>query len=76
MNKIENNNEIDKIIWAITKNHLEIPIYNIWHDVILTAYQNKTSKNNELLASLTAIRKINQGKNEAIDALCDTEDSQ
>ena len=74
MSEIDNNNEIDKIIWAITKNHLEVPIYNILHDVILTAYQKETNKNNELSASLIAIKKINQGKNDAIDALCDMED--
>jgi hypothetical protein len=66
-------NIVNSIVTEIVENHLEVEIYNILHTIILAAYKKETNKNYEQQACLTAIRKINQGKNEAIDALCDTE---
>lgn len=66
--------ETNKIISEIVENHLEVEIYNILHTIILTEYKKEINKNYDQQACLTAIKKINQGKNDAIDALCDTED--
>lgn len=40
----------------------------------LSYIKDLENENNGLNASITAIRKINQGKDESIDALCEPED--
>lgn len=65
--------KINQILADIKENDLEVPIYNILHDTILKSYEKEIKENNEKRASLTAIKKINQNKNQAIDALCEGE---
>jgi len=63
--------KVNEIVSEIIENNLEVDIYNILHTIVLTKYKKEINKNYELGACLTAIRKINRGKNEAIDALCE-----
>jgi hypothetical protein len=65
--------EINQIIAEITDNNLEVEVYKILHNMILESYEKELNYSMEQSASLKAIKKINQGKNKAIDALCEGE---
>lgn len=60
-----------EIIQEIVSQHKVDEIYRILSDMILESKKREEKLNAEYRASLIAIRKINKGKNEAIDALSD-----
>ena len=63
--------EFNDIITEIHTSGFEIEVYKYLHNYILGEYQNNMNVNSELQARITAIRKINKDKNNAIAAMCD-----
>jgi hypothetical protein len=59
------------IIQAIHDSHLEIEIWKYLNGYMETQLLNTRDTLREREASIRAISKINQNKNEAISALCD-----
>ncbi|HHX71172.1 MAG TPA: hypothetical protein GX708_24395 [Gallicola sp.] len=65
------NNMLMEIMNSIKKNNLEVDVWKLLNNCIELKL-NELSKNNaEQSSALRAIMKINNGKNEAIDALCE-----
>lgn len=62
---------INKILADIMDNNLEVEVYRILHTMILKSYEKTVSENKEARASLRAIKKLNDGKNKAINNLCE-----
>lgn len=62
-----------EIINIITQQGLEDAVYGVLHSIIMKDYLKVREKNAEYNSTITAIKKINQGKNEAIDALCESD---
>lgn len=60
-----------EILTEIYKENLQVEIYDFLHKEVLRLYQKEQNENAQLNACLTAIRKINKGRNDAIDALCE-----
>lgn len=63
--------DLDEILKEIYSQRLQRQVYTILHSAVMEDYKLAVDENMEYSASLTAIRKINKGKNEAIDALCE-----
>jgi hypothetical protein len=69
-----NNKEFSlcEIINTIAQQGLEDAVYGVLHSIIMKDYKKAREENAEYRCTITAIKKINKGKNEAIDVLCDT----
>lgn len=68
--KLEEISFLDAI--SIIRMHgLEWEAIQMLHDLVRSDYQATISENSEMSACLQMIKKINNGKNEAIDALCE-----
>ena len=63
-----------EIIREIVSQHKVDEIYRILSDMILESKKRKEELNAEYRECLRAIKKINNGKNDAIDALSTLED--
>lgn len=61
----------DEIIEEIVKENKVEEVLKILLDILIEQKNNYKESNLERKASIVAIRKINNGKNEAIDALSD-----
>ena len=61
---------LEEIIKEIYTQGLQRRIYMILHSAVMASYDSIIDENMEYGASLAAIKKINKGKNDAIDALC------
>lgn len=66
------NKTANEIVKDICDSNLEVEIWNILNGIISNKVAVLANKNAEQVATINAIRKINKGKNEAIDALCET----
>lgn len=62
---------LEEILKEIYSQRLQKQVYMILHSAVMEDYNSIADENREYIASLTAIRKINKGKNDAIDALSD-----
>ncbi|MSA02196.1 hypothetical protein GKG47_09105 [Lactonifactor sp. BIOML-A3] len=62
---------LEEILTEIYNQGMKIQVYKILHAAVMEDYNKLLNENRECSASLTAIKKINKGRNEAIDALCD-----
>lgn len=62
---------LEEILKEIYKNGLQKQVYMILHSAVMEDYKTALNENREYSTSLNAIKKINKGKNEAIDALCE-----
>lgn len=62
---------LEEILKEIYSQRLQKQVYMILHSAVMEDYKLALDENREYMASLTAIRKINKGKNDAIDALSD-----
>jgi len=63
----------EEILKEIYSQNLQKKVYMTLHSAVMGDYDSLCSENQECLASLSAIKKINKGKNDAIDALCELE---
>lgn len=61
----------DEIIEEIVRENKVEEVLKILLDILIEQKNNYKESDSERKASLVAIRKINNGKNEAIDALSD-----
>lgn len=61
----------DEIIEEIVRENNVEEVLKILLDILIEQKNNYKESDSERKASLVAIRKINRGKNEAIDALSD-----
>ncbi|RFZ78290.1 hypothetical protein DS742_14350 [Lacrimispora amygdalina] len=61
---------LEEILKEIYKQGLQKQVYMTLHSAVMEDYKFVVNENREYVASLTAIKKINKGRNEAIDALC------
>lgn len=61
----------DEIIEEIVRENKVEEVLKTLLDILIEQKNNYKKSNSERKASLVAIRKINSGKNEAIDALSD-----
>lgn len=68
--KLEEISFLDAIS-VIRMHGLEWEAIQMLHDLVRSDYQVTISKNSEMSACLQMIKKLNNGKNEAIDALCE-----
>lgn len=64
---------LEEILKEIYEQRLQKQVYMILHSAVMEDYKTVINENREHRASLNAIKKINKGKNDAIDALSDTE---
>lgn len=62
---------LEEILKEIYAKKLQKQVYIILHSAVMEDYESVIKENMEYSASLTAIKKINKGKNDAIDALSD-----
>ena len=58
-------------ISIIRMHGLEWEAIQMLHDLVRSDYEQTRHQNAEMTACLQMIKKINNGKNEAIDALCE-----
>lgn len=65
------NSTLLEIMNNINKNNLEVEVWKLLNTSIESKLNELHDNNMEQSASLRAIKKINNGKNEAIDALCE-----
>lgn len=63
-----------EIIQEIVSQHKVDEVYKILYDMILESKKQQENLNAEYRSCLKAIKKINNGKNDAIDALSTLED--
>lgn len=63
--------KLEEILNEIYGKGLQKQVYMILHSAVMEDYKSLVKENMEHSASLAAIKKINRGKNDAIDALCD-----
>ena len=64
------NNMLMEIMNSIKKNNLEVDVWKLLNNCIELKLNELSENNAEQSSRLRAIMKINNGKNEAIDALC------
>ena len=64
------NNILMEIMNSIKKNNLEVDVWKLLNNCIELKLNELSENNAEQSSRLRAIMKINNGKNEAIDALC------
>lgn len=62
---------LEEILKEIYIQKLQKQVYMILHSAVMEDYNSIADENREHVASLTAIKKINNGKNNAIDPLSD-----
>ena len=65
------NNMLMEIMNSIKKNNLEVDVWKLLNNYIELKLNELSENNAEQSSRLRAIMKINNGKNEAIDALCE-----
>lgn len=60
-----------EIIQDIFDNKLEFEVWETLNKIIIAKYQELDAKSSTQRACLRAIKKINNGKSDAIDSLCE-----
>ena len=65
------NNTLMEIMKSIKENNLEVDVWKLLNNCIELKINELSENNAEQSSALRAIMKINNGKNEAIDALCE-----
>lgn len=66
------NEQIRKILRLIIDSGMQFDAISVLLQSLEEEFKEATADRADYMASLLAIRKINNGKNEAIDALCET----
>lgn len=64
---------LEEILKEIYAQGLQRRVYMILHSAVMSDCDSIIDENMNYSASLAAIKKINKGKNKAIDALCERE---
>ena len=63
----------EEILKEIYSQNLQKKVYTTLHSDVMRDYNSLCSENRGCRASLSAIKRINKGKNDVIDALCELE---